>query len=107
MRTEFTKSIKRLALLRCNGRCEECTRPLHHAGDYHYDHIIADAAGGDASVDNCAVLCKSCHLVKTTSQDMPRIAKLKRIRDRHHGIHRNRVRIAYRKFDGTPVRPRD
>ena len=104
-RAEFTKSVKRVALLRCGDRCEECTRPLR-AGDYHYDHIIALAAGGDASVDNIAVLCKSCHLVKTTSQDMPRIAKLKRIRDRHHGINRHRARISYRKFDGTPVRPR-
>lgn len=104
MRNEFSKQTKRAAMERSGGACENCTRKLT-VGDYHYDHIIADGLGGDTTLGNCAVLCKSCHSIKTTTQDAPTIAKCKRVSDRYRGIAaRPRRRLGWRKFDGTPVR---
>lgn len=84
-RREFSGKTMAQAALRADGRCEGCTRRLM-AGDYHYDHIIPDALGGDPTLDNCQVLCRSCHGVKTTTQDVPRIAKSKRNYRKARGI---------------------
>jgi 5-methylcytosine-specific restriction endonuclease McrA len=77
MRTEFSAKTKTAAALRANGQCEECTRRLM-TGDFNYDHVIPDALGGEPTLDNCAVLCRSCHRTKTTKADVPRIAKANR-----------------------------
>lgn len=77
MRTEFTAKVKAAAAMRANGQCEECTRRLM-TGDFHFDHVIPDGLGGTATLDNCAVLCRSCHSLKTTRRDVPTIAKAKR-----------------------------
>ena len=86
-RREFSKAVMRDAFMRCNGACEGCGARLS-AGKFHYDHIIPDALGGDPVLDNCQVLCKPCHADKTGKQDIPAIAKTKRIRDRERGIRR-------------------
>lgn len=85
MRREFSKQVKRDAALRAGGQCEECTRRLL-AGDFHYDHVIPDGLGGEPVLENCAVLCRACHDIKTRTRDVPQIAKSKRIRDRAVGI---------------------
>lgn len=85
MRTEFSAKTKAAAALRANGHCEECTRRLG-TGDFHYDHVIPDALGGEPTLENCAVLCRSCHSVKTTKADVPRIAKANRNFRKARGI---------------------
>jgi 5-methylcytosine-specific restriction protein A len=85
MRMEFSKRTKRDAFVRAEGNCEGCGARLT-IGKYHYDHIIPDGLGGEAILDNCAVLCVACHKVKTTTKDVPLIAKTKRIQDRQKGI---------------------
>lgn len=85
MRTEFTAKVKAAAALRANGHCEECSRRLM-TGDFHYDHVIPDALGGDATLENCAVLCRSCHGTKTAKADVPRIAKANRNWRKARGI---------------------
>lgn len=85
MRTEFSAKTKAAAALRANGNCEECTRRLM-TGDFHFDHVIPDALGGEPTLANCAVLCRSCHRAKTTTQDVPRIAKANRNYRKAHGI---------------------
>jgi 5-methylcytosine-specific restriction protein A len=85
MRREFSKQVKRDAFLRANGSCEECGARLPVAG-FHYDHEIPDGLGGEPTLDNCAVRCIPCHDRKTRGKDVPAIAKMKRIRDRHQGI---------------------
>lgn len=85
MRKEFTGKVKAAAALRANGHCEECTRRLS-TGDFHYDHRIPDALGGEPTLENCKVLCLVCHKEKTRSLDMPRIAKGRRLRKREMGI---------------------
>jgi len=86
-RREFPKSVQRAAFIRCNGKCEgdDCGAHLY-VGSYHYDHIIPDGNGGEPTLDNCQVLCKPCHSVKTRKLDVPAIAKTKRIIDRERGI---------------------
>ncbi len=87
MRREFSKAVKRDAFLRANGHCEGCGAKLSVAG-IHYDHVIPDALGGEPVLENCQCLCKPCHAAKTGKQDIPRIAKAKRISDREKGIKR-------------------
>lgn len=87
MRTEFPAKVKAHAALRANGHCEECTRRLI-AGDFHYDHEIPDALGGEATLENCRVLCRACHVNKTATADIPRIAKANRNFRKSRGIKR-------------------
>lgn len=88
MRTEFSNKVKRDALQRANGRCEnpKCGAFLS-LNKYHYDHVIPDQMGGDASLDNCQVICFACHKEKTR-KDAADIAKAKRLELRHNGIRR-------------------
>ena len=88
-RLEFTKAIKIAAWSRAGGRCEHvdqdgdrCNKKLS-PGDTEYDHVIPAALGGDNSLGNCAVLCRAHHSEKTTSTDVPRIAKAVRVHARH------------------------
>jgi 5-methylcytosine-specific restriction enzyme A len=102
MRREFSNYVKAQAAIRANGKCEECgTRLL--TGGYHYDHRIPDAMGGRPDEENCQVLCKSCHGLKTTKADVPQIAKAKRRERNHFGIKRPRSIRQWRRFNGTIV----
>jgi len=103
-RREFSKQVKRDAFVRANGNCEGhgCGARLH-VGKFHYDHEIPDGLGGEPTLDNCKVLCMACHKVKTTTKDIPAIAKAKRISDRQKGIKKPRTIRAWRRFDGTIV----
>jgi 5-methylcytosine-specific restriction protein A len=109
MRQEFPAKVKAAAALRANGSCEGCTRRLS-AGDFHYDHEIPDALGGEPTLQNCRVLCRSCHKVKTTEADVPRIAKAKRNYRKAHGIKKrssfqtNRDGPFRKRMDGTVER---
>jgi 5-methylcytosine-specific restriction protein A len=102
MRSEFSKRTKRDAFVRAEGNCEGCGARLT-IGKYHYDHIIPDGLGGEPTLDNCAVLCIVCHKVKTTTKDVPLIAKTKRIQDRQKGIKKPRTITRWRKFNGSIV----
>lgn len=94
-RREFPKSVQREALARSGRRCESalvpsiedigCNRPLR-IGDFNYDHIQADANNGDNDLSNCAVLCRTCHSIKTREHDVPAIAQDKRVADLANGI---------------------
>jgi hypothetical protein len=95
-RLEFTKQTKREAYDRSRGICEcglcpqlqrpgGCGRPLGIANTY-YEHIVQDGIRQDNSLNNCAVLCKTCWQDKTALCDLPTIAKSNRVRDRARGI---------------------
>ena len=87
MRREFTAKIKEQAYERSGGHCEVrwCGAALT-TGRIHYDHIIPCALGGEPTLANCQVICTACHKAKTTKEDIPRIAKAKRVRRKHIGI---------------------
>lgn len=101
-RQEFSAKVKMQAALRAAGQCEECTRRLS-VGDFHFDHIIPDAMGGEPTLGNCAVLCRSCHKLKTTADDVPAIAKAKRRERRDKGIRKPRTITRWRRFSGEIV----
>jgi len=83
MRREFPAKVKVVAFKRAEGCCESCGVKIRPGNGPHYDHRVPDAVGGEPTADNCQVLCRSCHGVKTYTQDVPAIAKTKRIRKRH------------------------
>jgi hypothetical protein len=62
-----------------------CNRVLR-TGDINYDHISADAISRDNSLENCAVLCRACHGIKTREHDIPAIAQDRRVADLARGI---------------------
>lgn len=102
MRREFSAKVKAAAAVRANGHCEQCTRRLM-AGDFHYDHDIPDGLDGEPTLENCKVLCRSCHKIKTAEEDVPRIAKAKRNYRKSRGIKKDRTITQWRRFDGTKV----
>jgi 5-methylcytosine-specific restriction protein A len=106
-RTEFSRTVKAAAALRANGHCEGCTARLR-SGGFHFDHIIPDGIGGPATLENCQVLCKTCHDTKTRKADVPRVAQMKRQRDRNTGALRTtRGFKGWRRFSGEIVWARD
>jgi len=80
-RREFPRKVMAEAFLRANGHCEQCGLRLW-PGRIAYDHRIADAMGGEPTLENCHVLCIECHRIKTRS-DFGVIAKTKRVRANH------------------------
>lgn len=104
MRKEFPAKVKVAAFERAGGHCESCTAKLF-PGNTEYDHAIPCALGGDNTLDNCRVVCRACHRTKTSGEDIPRIAKGKRVRARHLGAKAKSPRRfkKWRRFDGTIV----
>lgn len=77
MREEFPSKVKIAAWLRESGHCQHCGCKIVRG--VQYDHRVPAAIGGPPTVDNCDVLCTPCHALKTTKQDVPAIAKTKRV----------------------------
>jgi len=109
-RREFPAKVKIAAFKRAADHCEGCSAPLM-PGRFDYDHVIPDWMGGEPTLENCAVLCKSCHGTKTGQQDAPTIAKAKSVQRKHIGAHKSRNPPPggrgdkrKRKIDGTVVR---
>lgn len=106
-RREFPAKVKRDAAARANGHCEACTTRLPYGG-FHYDHDLPDWLGGEPTLENCRVLCLTCHKLKTSKQDAPQIAKAKRQRDGAQNIKsRSRRFRGWQRFDKTPVHARE
>jgi 5-methylcytosine-specific restriction protein A len=96
-RREFSVAIKREAFDRSGGICEchrvwqlpsyrtGCGNPLSD-GNTFYEHIEPDHLGGSPTLDNCAVLTKTCWRLKTDGYDRPTITKADHQRDRNAGI---------------------
>ena len=85
-RIEFSRKIKGEAFLRCDGKCEKCSAKLK-VGEGDFDHILPCEFGGEATLDNCQVLCIPCHRGPggKTADDIRAIRKSDRIRDKHRG----------------------
>src|SRR4051812_10799082 len=101
-RREFSRKIMAAAALRARGDFEIWPCRLGGGGVY-YDHRVPDALGGEAPLDNCQVLCRSCHGSKTTKRDIPTISKSKRNFNKAHGIKKPRSLRSWRRFSGEIV----
>jgi len=99
-REEFSTAVKLAAVRRSNGVCEcrrlalkgvpgfspdGCGRRLYE-GNIFFDHIVPDAIEGRPSLDNCAVLTKTCMDRKSRLYDRPVTDKARRMRARSLGI---------------------
>jgi hypothetical protein len=60
-RLEFSKEIKQKIIERSKNRCERCGFIFEEPQIGEFHHIKAVVFGGDASFDNCTLLCKKCH----------------------------------------------
>jgi 5-methylcytosine-specific restriction endonuclease McrA len=64
---EFTRTTKDQAFLRQKGRCAMCGGYLPKLYDWYGEgsaahHIRRVADGGSRHLDNCVILCETCHL---------------------------------------------
>jgi 5-methylcytosine-specific restriction endonuclease McrA len=105
-------SVKRSAFTRSGGICEahgklyglpdslRCQNKLSYGVEF--DHIVADGLSSDGyggvTLDNIFAVCVRCHRHKSSVNDVPRIAKMKRQRDKHLGIKKVKRNWPTRKF---------
>jgi hypothetical protein len=103
-RLEFTSPTKRSGLKRANGKCEcarlngiadfngiGCDQPIGPTNQF-FEHIICDGLRKDNSLENMAVLTKTCWKRKT-KWDLTTVSTAKRKADRHNGISKPRSRL--------------
>ena len=104
-RAEFPRQVRRDAFLRAEGRCELCG--CKQALEYH--HRVEAYLGGEATLENCVVLCRSCHAL-ATGERRPEIDKVRRIADKRIGIRKKATMPGSRgsrwkkRMDGTVER---
>ena len=94
-RMEFTRKVKAQIIARANGKCEKCSAVLK-TGEGEVDHILPCALGGEATVANGRLLCRVCHVEKT-ADDIRRVRKSDRQRDKASGAVRPKSALAGRK----------
>lgn len=95
-RLEFTAQTKRDAFDRSGGVCECYRIPWLKRPDgcgvklvdgaIYYEHVNPDNIRHDNSLDNCAVLTRTCWREKTDRYDRKVIAKSNHVRDGARGI---------------------
>jgi hypothetical protein len=93
-RREFPLAVRKLAFKRCclNGtvpgvpQCENCGIVLR-AGNIEYEHLLSDGLGGEPTLQNCGVWCRSsCSKTKTFTEDNPRMQKADRVLKKNYGL---------------------
>ena len=85
-RSEFSRKTRARVFARAAGRCEGCGAKLK-VREGEYDHVLPCALGGEATEDNCKLLCRVCHS-KKTADDIRQTRKADRQRDAHTGAKR-------------------
>ena len=77
-RPAMTKARRARIFAAHDGICELCGVKIGAAEDYDIEHRIPWALSHDDSDANLYPAHPACHAIKTTSEDVPRIAKAKR-----------------------------
>ena len=111
-RPVFSTSFRLNLFLKRKGACASCYLKIDAGKAWDIDHILPVALGGTNKPENLQILCKPCHQSKTAKNDIPRIAKTKRLKARHLGAHAPSIRPIpgsrsspwKRKMDGSVVR---
>jgi len=111
-RPVFSTSFRLNLFLKRKGTCASCSQKIDAGKAWDIDHILPLALGGMNEPNNLQILCKPCHQAKTTKDDIPRIAKTKRLKARHLGARSPSTRPLpgsrrspwKRKLDGSVVR---
>lgn len=100
-RKEFPQKVRKAAFKRCclNGdkpgipQCETCGAELGKRTGTIYEHVIPDGLGGEPTLENCKVHCKTCADKKTHQEDNPRMQKADRVLKAEYGLQANRKKI--------------
>src|ERR1017187_2461970 len=105
-RQEFKQRVRKLAFKRCCGKggipkCETCGIFLQ-SGNIFYEHVTPDGLGGEPTLENCKVHCKTCADVKTFTEDNPRMAKADRVLKANYGLRPTRKKIQSAGFRKVP-----
>lgn len=110
-RREFPQSVRKLAFKRCclQGtmpgipQCEKCGIVLV-SGNIEYEHIDPDGLGGEPTLENCGVWCRSsCSRKKTSEEDIPRMAKADAVLKSTYGLRPARKKIQSPGFRKAPA----
>ena len=103
--TAIPPRVKDRVVARQGHKCASCARPFGPGKDRpEFDHHDALINGGENREANLRALCGNCHGEKT-KRDVAMKAKDARVRKKHLGLSGPKRKMAYRKFDGTPVWP--
>jgi hypothetical protein len=111
-RPVFSTSFRLNLFLKRKGTCASCYLKIDAGKAWDIDHILPLALGGTNEPNNLQILCKPCHQSKTAKNDIPRIAKTKRLKAHHLGARSPSTRPIpgsrrspwKRKLDGSVVR---
>lgn len=113
-RVRITAKMRADIFLRHNGICHLCSMKVIPGQEWDVSHDIPLEAGGADDASNWLVAHRKCHRVHTSTVDIPLIAKVKRIHQRHIGARKpkapmpgGRLSKWKRKMDGTVVRRED
>lgn len=94
-----------------NGICHLCGQQIDGTRErWDADHVIPLEISGDDGDDNLRPAHERCHREKTSKEDVPTIAKCKRVAAKHSGAHKSKSTLPgskgskwKRKIDGTVV----
>lgn len=105
--TPVPPRVKARIVLAQGGVCAcGCGVKLAQAGEsIDFDHIQALTLGGENRESNLRALRKPCHKAKTR-EDVAQKSVEARKRAKHLGLTKAKLKMPYRKFDGTPVWPK-
>lgn len=110
-RVRITTKMRADIFMRHGGVCHLCSMKVVPGQDWDVSHEQPLEAGGRDDASNWLVAHRKCHRAHTSAVDMPLIAKVKRIHQRHIGAKKSKSPMPFgrgsklkRKMDGSIVR---
>lgn len=106
-RREFPQSVRKAALKRATRNskvfCETCGNECNERNGIIFEHVIPDGLGGEPTLENCKVHCKTCADKKTHTEDNPRMRDADRGIKKRYGLRpAKRAKIKSRPFEKSP-----
>lgn len=110
-RVRITAKMRADIFLRHSGVCHLCRMKVVPGEDWDVSHEIPLETGGKDDDTNWLVAHRKCHRTHTNKVDIPLIAKVKRIHQKHIGAKRPKSQMPggrnsmwKKKMDGSVVR---